>query len=693
MKNYGIKSIRNVGLFGHQGVGKTSLADALLYVSGAIDRLGRTDDGTTTCDFDPEEQKRRISINVGLAPCEWHDTKINIVDVPGYLDFQGEIKSALCVVEAAILVTPAQGEPEVGFESAWDEAAEQNLPRAVYINKMDRENADFGHVVQALRSRYGNCIAPIQLPIGSAERFVGVVDLIEMKAFIGSGKDVVCSEIPAECLDEARTYREILVESAAEGDDELIEKFLNGDTLTHDEVVRGIHEGIDAGKVVPVVCGSATRDIGMTDLLDIIVHEFPNPLEVEHIHGKHPQTGAAVKLEASDSAPLSVLVFKTIADPFLGTLNYFRVMSGVLKSGATVLNSSRGKEERIGQVYYARGKNQEAVGEIHAGDIGATAKLADTHTGDTLCDPARPILLDSMIFTSPIFEQAVVAKSKVDEDKMGPALQRVANSDPTFKFHRDPETAQTIIAGMGDTHLAIVVERLKKFGASVEVVDRKVPYRETVTSKAEGQGRHKKQTGGRGQFGDCWVRIEPNRGAGFQYVDAIVGGSIPRQYIPAVEKGIHQAMSTGIQAGYPVVDVKVTCYDGSYHDVDSSEAAFIMAGIQGFNNVSAKAGPVLLEPILEVDVTMPETMLGDVMSDLTGKRGRISGTEAAGKGKTRLKATVPQSEMLRYAIDLRSITRGRGAFTSKLSHYEEVPAHIAQAIIANHKKEREAGEH
>jgi elongation factor G len=693
MKSYGIKSIRNVGLFGHQGVGKTSLADALLYVSGAIDRLGRTDDGTTTCDFDPEEQKRRISINVGLAPCEWHEHKINIVDVPGYLDFQGEIKSALCVVEAAILITPAQGDPEVGFEYAWDLAAEQNLPRAVFVNKMDRENADYQQVVQTLRARYGNAIAPLQLPIGSAEQFRGVIDLVEMKAFIGTGKEVECSEIPPDCLDEAQRYRELLVESAAEGDDELIEKFLNGDTLTHDEIVRGLHEGIDAGKVVPVLCGSATKDIGMTDLLDIIVHEFPNPVEVEHIHGKHPQTGAAVKLEASDSAPLSVLVFKTIADPFLGTLNYFRVMSGVLKTGATVLNSTRGKEERIGQLYYARGKNQEATGEVHVGDIGVTAKLADTHTGDTLCDPTKPIVLDSMTFNPPIFEQAVVAKSKVDEDKMGPALQRVANSDPTFQFHRDPETAQTIIAGMGDTHLAIVVERLRKFGANVEVVDRKVPYRETVTTKAEGQGRHKKQTGGRGQFGDCWVRIEPNRGAGFQYVDAIVGGSIPRQYIPAVEKGVHQAMSTGIQAGYPVVDVKVTCYDGSYHDVDSSEAAFIMAGIQAFNNVAAKASPILLEPILEVEVLMPENMLGDVMSDLTGKRGRISGTEAAGKGKVRLKASVPQSEMLRYAIDLRSITRGRGSFTSRISHYEEVPAHIAQTIIANHKKEREAGEH
>jgi elongation factor G len=693
MKSYGIKALRNVGLFGHQGSGKSSLAEALLFTSGAIDRMGRVDDGTAATDFDPEEQKRRISINSALAPCEWHDTKINIVDVPGYLDFQGEVKSALCVVEAAILVTPAQTEPEVGFEIAWDLAADRNLPRAVFVNKMDRENADYQQVVQTLRDRYGNAIAPVQLPIGSAEGFKGVIDLVEMKAFIGSGKEVDCQDIPAEYQAEAQKYRELLVESAAEGDDELMMKYLEGEELTHDEVVRGLHEGIDAGKVVPVLCGSALKDIGMTDLLDIIVHEFPNPTEVGTIHGVHPQTKAEEKRDATDTAPFSALVFKTIADPFLGTLNYFRVMSGVLKGGATVLNSSRGKEERIGQLYYARGKNQEAAGEIHAGDIGVTAKLADTHTGDTLCDPAKPIVLDSMDFGEPIFEQAIVAKTKVDEDKMGPALQRVVMSDPAFKFHRDPETSQTIIAGAGETHLNIVVERMKKFGANVEVVERRVPYRETITMKAEGQGRHKKQTGGRGQFGDCHIRMEPNRGKGFEYVDAIVGGSIPRQFIPAVEKGVRQALETGIQAGYPAVDIKVTCYDGSYHDVDSSEAAFIMAGIIAFNTVAAKAGPILMEPILNVEVLIPEGMLGDVMSDLTGKRGRIVGTEAAGKGKVLLKATVPHAEMLRYAIDLRSITRGRGTFRVEPSHYEEVPAHLAQGIIANHKKEREAGEH
>ena len=689
MKTYGIQSIRNVGLFGHQGSGKTSLAEALLYVSGEIDRLGRTDDGTTTCDFDSEEQKRRISINISLAPCEWLSTKINIVDVPGYLDFRGEVTSAMAVVESAILVTPAQSQPEVGFENAWSLAAERELPRAVFVNRMDRENADFTGVVEWLRATYGNCIAPFQLPIGLADKFVGVIDLVEMKAFIGSGKDVECSEIPQEYRALADEYRELLVESSAEGDDELLERFLNGETLTHDEVVRGLHEGIDAGKVVPVLCGSALKDIGMTDLLDIIVHEFPNPTEVEHVHGKNPTTGEAEKRALSDSAPLAALVFKTIADPYLGTLSYFRVMSGVLKPGSTVSNSTRRHDERVGQIFYACGKEQENTAEIHVGDIGVTAKLADTRTGDTLCDVAKPIVLDGIEFDAPVFEQAVVAHTKVDEDKMGPALQRVVVSDPAFQFHRDPETGQTILSGAGETHLGIVVERLKKFGASVDIVERRVPYRETVSATAQGQGRHKKQTGGRGQFGDCWLRVEPNRGLGYEFVDAIVGGSIPRQFIPAVEKGVHQALQVGIQAGFPVVDVKVTVYDGSYHDVDSSEAAFIMAGVIGFNTVAAKAMPSLLEPIISVLVDIPESSLGDVMSDLTGKRGRIVGTEPGYPGRIKLTATVPHAEMLRYAIELRSITRGRGTFGATHSHYEEVPAHLAQTIIANHKKERE----
>ncbi len=693
MKKYGIDTIRNVGLFGHQGSGKTSLAEAMLFTSGGIDRMGRTDDGTATTDFDPEETRRHISINVGLAPCEWHDKKINVVDVPGYLDFLGEVRSALRVVDAAILVTPAQSDIEVGFEIAWDAAAEGSCSRAVVVNKMDRENADYFAVVNRLRERYGNAIAPVQIPIGQADAFNGVVDLIHMKAYTGVGKEFKEIPIPDDLKATADEYRAKLVESAAEGDDALLEKYFETESLTDEEVIHGLHEGIDAGRVVPVMCASAARNMGAAALMNMIVEAFPNPTEVNEATGKTPDGKEATR-KASESEPFSSLVFKTLADPFVGQLTYFRVFSGVLRSDSHVLNSNSGKDERIGQIYVVKGKNQEAVPEIGAGDIGAVSKLASTHTGDTLCDPAKPIVLHGIVHPRPIYEVAVVAKTKVDEDKMGPALQRLAAEDPAFSFHRDPSTGQTVMSGMGETHLNIAVEKLKKFGANVDVVAVRVPYRETITAHAEGQGRHKKQTGGRGQYGDCWVKLDPlPRGSGFEFVDAIVGGAIPRQYLPAVEKGVQEAMSTGILSGNPVVDVKCTCYDGSYHDVDSSEQAFKMAGILAFNNVATKANPVILEPMVTVAVTVPDGMMGDIMSDLSGKRGRIIGTEPVGGGKTCIRATVPQAEMLRYAIDLRSISHGRGTFEIEPSHYEEVPAHVAQGIIAEYQKHREEQHH
>ncbi len=693
MKKYGIDAIRNVGLFGHQGSGKTSLAEAMLFTSGAIDRMGRTDDGTATTDFDPEESRRHISINIGLAPCEWNGKKINAIDVPGYLDFQGEVRSALKVVDAAILVTPAQGDVEVGFEIAWDLACAADKPRAVFVNKMDRENADFFAVVERLRARYGNSIAPVQIPIGSGDGFNGVVDLVHMKAYTGVGKEFKEIPIPGDLEGTAKDYREKLVESAAEGDDALIEKFFEDGTLSDEEVVHGLHEGIDSGKVVPVLCGAAAKNMGAAALMNLIAEAFPNPTEIGDATGKTADGNGAAR-KPSDTDPFSALVFKTLADPFVGQLTYFRVYSGSIRSDSHVWNSASNKDERVGQLYMARGKNQEPAAEIAAGDIGAVAKLAATHTGDTLCDQGKQIILDGISFPKPIYEIAIQAKTKVDEDKLGPAMQRVASEDPTFTFRRDPGTGQTVMSGMGETHLNIVVEKLKKFGANVDIVQLRVPYRETIQTKAEGQGKHKKQTGGRGQYGDCWIRLEPlPRGAGFEYVDAIVGGSIPRQYIPAVEKGVIDAMSTGILAGNQVVDVKCTCYDGSYHDVDSSEAAFKMAGILAFNTVAAKANPVILEPMATVTVTVPESMMGDIMSDLSGKRGRIAGTGSIGGGRTQVKAVVPQGEMLRYAIDLRSISRGRGTFEVEPSHYEEVTAHVAQQIIAEYEKHRKEEGH
>ena len=694
MRKIGSTAIRNVGVFGHQGNGKTSLTEAMMFESGAIDRLGRVDDGSASTDFDAEEIKRKISINLGVAHCEWLDSHINLVDAPGYLDFVGDVRAALRVVEIAVLVARATGDVEVGFEIAWDLADKAGVSKAVFINKMDRENSDFYQTIKRLRERYGTCIAPMEVPVGTAETFVGVVDLIHNQAKIGTGKTLAVGEIPLDLQDVVSEYHEMLVESAAEGDDELLEKYLDGAELTAEEVVRGLHSGIDAGKVVPVFCGSAGKGIGIAALLDAIVEAFPNPTEKGVPKGKNPQSGVEEVREATETTPASALVFKTIADPFVGQLTYFRVMSGSVKSDSRILNAVKNREERIGQVYRIRGKQQEAVSEIGAGDIWAVAKLSDTSTGDTLCDAAHPIILDPIEFPKPVYEQAIVARTKVDEDKMGPALQRLLAEDPTFNYRRDSETGQTVIAGMGETHLNIVVERLRRFGANVDIAPVRVPYRETVTHKAEGQGKHKKQTGGRGQYGDCWIRMEPKEhSSGFEFVDAIVGGAIPRQYIPAVEKGVLEAMSTGIQAGYPVVDVKVTCYDGSYHDVDSSEQAFKMAGILAFNSVAAKAGPVILEPIVSVSVYVPDDMMGDVISDLNGKRGRILGMEPQGNGRQCVKAMVPLAEMQRYAIDLRSITRGYGSFEIEPSHYEEAPPMVAQALIETYKKHREAGEH
>ncbi len=689
MKKYPTNMIRNVGLFGHQGSGKTSLAEAMLVSAGAIDRMGSTNDGTATTDFDPEEIKRSISINLGIAPLEWKDHKINVIDVPGYLDFEGEVQIAMRVVDAAILVTPAQGDVEVGFEIAWGHAARENRPRAVFISRMDRENADYFGVIEQLRAVHGNAIAPTQVPIGQAEHYRGIVDLIRMKAWEGVGREFVEIPIPDDLAEIVSRCRAMLVESAAEGDDELLEKYFETEDLTNEEVVRGLKAGVRAGKVVPVACGAPTKNQGAAALMNLIVETFPSPADLGPTTALGTD-GKEVTREPNDTAPFCALVFKTLADPFVGQLTYFRVFSGSVHSDTHVLNATSAKDERIGQIYVVRGKTQEAVAELGAGDIGAVAKLSATHTGDTLCDPSKPVKLPPVEFSKPIYEIAITPKTKVDEDKLGPALQRVVSEDPSFTYRRDAATGQTVMSGMGETHLNIVVEKLKKFGANVETIPVKVPYKETIQSKAEGQGRHKKQTGGRGQYGDCHIRLEPlPRGGGFEFVDAIVGGAIPRQYIPAVEKGVVEAMATGILSGNQVVDVRCTCYDGSYHDVDSSEQAFKMAGIIAFNNVAPKANPVILEPIVTVTVTVPESMMGDVMSDLSGKRGRIIGTESLPGGRTCVKASVPQAEMLRYAIDLRSITRGRGVFSVEPSHYEEVPAHIAQNIIAEYQKSKE----
>lgn len=688
MKKYPIDAIRNVAIVGHSGSGKTSLVEALLFNSGAIDRLGKVDDGTSAGDFDPDEVKRKISINTALAPLEWNGRKLNLLDTPGYPDFVGEVIGALSVVEGTVIVVDAIGGVGVGTETGWDQATGRGIARAFFVNKLERENADYFSVLEKLKSVFGRGVVPVQLPIGSQDTFQGIVDLVAMKAYTWKDGKASETEIPADMQGQVEQYRDSLMESVAETDDELTMKYLDGETLTADELVSALSAGLRDGKVVPVLCGSGLKQIGVTTLLDFIAGEIPSPDAVPAEKGVSPS--GAEEMRTPDG-PFSSLVFKTMADPYVGKLTYFRVYSGSLKSDSTVYNSTKSRDERIGQVYFLRGKHQEATTEVTAGDIGAVAKLAETNTGDTLCDKSKPIIYPAIEFPEPVYSLAIRAKTKVDEDKLGPALGKIADEDPTFRTHREGETHQTLISGLGDTHLDIVMDRLKrKFGVEVESETPKVPYRETITMKAEAQGRHKKQTGGRGQFGDAWVRLEPlPRGDGYQFVDEVVGGSIPRQFIPSVDKGIHEALTRGILAGNPVVDIKATVYDGSFHNVDSSDMAFQLAGVLAFQAAALKANPVILEPVSAVEIVVPEVFMGDVISDLNGKRGRVMGMEPVGGGKQRIKATVPQSEMLRYAIDLRSIARGRGKFKAEYSHYEEVPAHTAQQIIEHSKKAKE----
>lgn len=690
MKSHRTEDLRNVALVAHGGSGKTSLLEALLYVSGATERQGRVEDGTSVSDHDPEEIRRKMSIHASVATCEWGDCQINFIDVPGYADFVGEAAGALRAADGAIFVAAAQAVGvDVGFEVAWGHARREGVACAVFVNKMDKENADYFRLVDNLRARYGKAIAPAEIPIGNAATFHGVVDLIHRKAytFVEGEKLDHPDGIPAELEDAVQNYREQLIESAAENDDALIEKYLNGEELTNEEIERGLHEGMSRGQVVPVLCGAATKDMGVRVLLDLICAEFPHPGEHQPRHGTHPETGAEEVRHSRDADPLSLQVVKTLADPYVGKLTYFRVYSGVLKPDSTAYNSRTGKDERIGQLFFLRGKQQIPTPQIHAGEIGAIARLTDTRTGDTLCDRARPIVYDPLQFPEPVYALAIQAKTKTDEDKLSVALHRLEEENPCFSLRYDPHTKETLLVGTGETQIDVIVDRLGRLGAHVETRPPHVAYRETITAKVKAEGKHKKQSGGRGQFGDCWIEMEPlPRGEGFRFVDAIVGGAIPRQYIPAVEKGIVEAMEHGILTGNPVVDFQVRLYDGKYHDVDSSEAAFKIAGSKAFQNAASLANPVLLEPQMNVLITTPDEYLGDVMGDLNSRRGRVLGVErideADGTGHAqRVNATIPAREMLTYAIELRSITHGRGSFHAELSHYEEAPQTVQRAVV------------
>jgi len=696
MKQYALEQIRNVALAGHGGSGKTTLAEHLLYIAGHIDRIGTIEAGNTTSDFDPEEQRRKISLSTTLLPIEWDGHKINLLDTPGFPDFIGELYSALQVVDAVVLVAPAQAELEVGFENAWELCEARKLPRFIFVNKMERDGADYRGLVNHLRSIYGNRIVPLQVPIGAESQFQGVVDVLHQKAYLGKDRDITPSPIPEEVQDLVERARELLMEAAAETDDVLLEKYLGGDTLTDEELVHAFHEGVRTGQIVPVLCGSAALGEGLAPLLQAIVELAPSPAEAPAPIAKDLRKDELIELKPDPNAPLAAFVFKTTADPFVGKLTFFRVYSGTLKGDSQVYNAQKERDERIGQVFYMRGKNQIATTEVRAGDIGVVAKLQETGTGHTLCDKSRPVAIEPIKMPEPIYTVAVVAKSKADEDRLGPALARLQEEDPTFHARRDPETGQTLLSGMGDLHLEVIIDKLKrKFNTEVETVELRIPYRETITRPVQRvEGKFKRQTGGRGQYGHCFINMEPlPRGSGIEFTESIVGGAIPKNYIPAIEKGIREAAEKGIQAGFPATDFKVNVVDGSYHEVDSSDQAFRIAGSLAFQEAAAKAAPVILEPILEVEVDVPEAFTGDVMGDLNGRRGRISGIESLGNGRQLIRANVPMSEMTRYALELRSITRGRGRFRTRFSHYEEAPPNVAQPLIEKYKREREAQEH
>lgn len=681
MKVYPSGNIRNVALVGHGGTGKTSLVEAMLFNTGATKRIGKVDDGNTVSDYLPEEIKRKITISSSLVPCEYREHKINVIDTPGYSDFYFEVVGAMRVVDSMVIVMSATAGVEVQTEIVWEDFPD--TPKIVFINKMDRDNANFYKVLDQIKESFSDNIVPVQLPIGAEDSFKGVVDLIKMKAFIFDGGTGKASEqeIPADLMDDVDKYREALVEAAAEADDDLLAKYLEGEELTDSEILQGIKEACSKGTAAFVFCGSALNNIGITPLMDFIVDCGATPDRHPFVAGKNVE-----------NEPLSAQVFKTIADPYIGRLNMFRLFTGHLKADSVVYNSNKEKEEKIAQILIMTGKEQANVPELYAGDIGAVAKLSVTGTGDTLCTKANPAILDPIDFPKPTLSIAIEPKSKGDEDKLSGATQRILEEDPTISLEKNAETKQTILTAMGDTHVDNIIEKLtRKYGVDVITREMRIPYRETIRATVEVEGKHKKQTGGHGQYGHVWIKFEPYAEGDFAFEENVFGGSVPRNYFPAVEKGLIEAMEDGVLAGYQVTNIKATLYDGSYHSVDSSEMAFKMAARIAFRKGMETAKPVLLEPIMNVEILVPDAFMGDIIGDINTKRGRVLGMEPAGN-KQMIKAQVPLAEMARYTIDLKSITQGRGKFKMEFSHYEEVPAQNAEKIIEQARKEKEEKE-
>jgi elongation factor G len=690
VKSYPTENIRNVVLVGHGGAGKTSLAEAMLFRTGAVTRMGKVTDGNTVTDFDEEEHRRGISVSTALAPLEWDGCKINILDAPGYADFVGEMRAAMRVADLALFVVSGVEGIEVQTQEAWRYAEELDLPRMIVVNKLDRENSSFRTTLDALRDTFGKGCAPLNLPLGREHDFHGVISVIDVAAFAyGPSGTFTEQDVPEERRARVDEVRTDLLDSVAETDDDLLERYLEGGEITREEIVAGIHEGVDNARIYPVLCSAATKLIGIDRILDVIVKAGPSPLERPPIEGVDGQAR-----EAKPDGPMSALVFKTMSDPYVGRVSFFRVYSGTLRGEGTIHNATKSTDERIGSVFTMRGKTQDPMTEIVAGDIGAVAKLNQTGTGDTLADKGSPVVFPRIEPPEPLLPKAVQPKTKGDEDKLMIGLHKLIEEDPALKLERNDETHQTILWGMGDAHLDVVLHRLKdKFSVEVEEVPLVVPYRTTIKKPVEALGRHVKQSGGHGQYGICNVRVQPvGRGEGMVFEDKIFGGSIPNQFIPSVEKGVRAAMGRGGGTGYPMIDIKVELYDGKYHTVDSSDMAFQLAGQLALRDAVEKAGVSVLEPIWNLEVLVPDAFTGDIMGDLQKRRGIPEGIEPAGPGRQVVKAKVPFAEVTHYATDLRSMTGGKGAFSWGFSHYQEVPGDLAQKII-DARKADEAASH
>ncbi len=684
MKEYIAKDIRNVAVLGHGGEGKTTLVEAMLHSAGLVDRMGRTDDGSTAMDFEPEEIRRHISISMAMAPIEWKGAKVNVLDIPGYFDVIGEQVGALRAVEGALILVNAVSGLSVGAEKAWDNCVKNHVARLFVINQMDRENANFNKAVDSLKEKYGPKIVPIQLPIMDGG-FKGYVDVLANKAYLFDGKGVKDAAVPANLASAVSELREGIIEAAASADEELMEKFFGEGELSAEDIIKGMKEGIANGDFIPVVCCAGMVNLNVKTLLDLIVDLLPAPSG--SFACKNVKTDADDTRKVDDAQPFSALVFKTFADNFVGKISYIKVFSGTLNASMTPFNSTTSKNEKLNRINTMLGKKQLDVETVHAGDIVALIKLQNTNTGDTLSDPANPVKFPEIAFPKPAISFAVAAEKQGDEDKVFGGLHRLEEEDPSFTVGKSPDTGETLISGQGELHLDIIASKLKsKFNTNVVLSEPRIPYRETIRKTVEAQGRHKKQTGGHGQFGDCWIRFEPAPEVDFEFVDKVVGGVIPRGFIPAIEKGLRENIVRGVLAGYPVTGLRCTVYDGSYHAVDSSEMAFKIAARLAFRKGCQTANPVLLEPICRAEILIPDEYMGDIIGDLNRRRGRIMGMNPVDGGLQQVVAEVPQAEMSKYATDLRSMTQAKGSFTLTFERYEEAPANIAQKVIESAKK-------